>query len=239
MTNVNHVFALHGFTGSPAQWQKLLPQATCPWLTGHGPAPVLLAQYFEQEVARLALEAEALPTPRTLVGYSMGARVALGILVRRPDLFDDAVLIGANAGIREETERAERLAWEQNWQRLLEDHGLAAFVDAWQNLPLFSTQRALEPARRQEQDAMRRAHTAAGLHHALGVLGLGVMPSLWDELDEIKAKVVFVAGEKDQKFVALAQEQAAAIARARVEILPGSGHNPLLETPELFLNLLP
>ena len=238
MTEASSVFALHGFTGRPQQWQKLLPTAACAWLAGHGLQPILQTQYFEQEVARLALEAEGLPEPRTLVGYSMGARVGLGILVRRPDLFQNAVLVGGSPGLRDDAERSQRLEWERNWQRLLEDHGLAAFVDAWRNLPLFATQRELPDALRQDQDATRRAHTAAGLHHALGVLGLGAMPSLWDELDQIEAQVVLVAGAEDPKFTALAHEQAAAIAGARVEILPGAGHNPLLETPELCAQLV-
>ncbi len=225
-------FALHGFTAGPEQWQKLLPDACCPSLVGHGLSPSVEAQTFSQEIQRLAALAERLPPPRRLFGYSMGARVGLGLLIARPDLFDDAVLVGGSPGLEDPAARAERVSWEQAWIRLLSEQGLEAFVEAWERLPLFSSQVSVSTVELDAQARTRRSHTAAGLIQALGVLGLGVMPSLWNALTCVKARVYLVAGQLDTKFSELSRAQVGLMPRAELFVVEGVGHNPLLEAPE-------
>ncbi len=231
-------FALHGFTAGPEQWQKLLPDARCPSLVGHGPNPSLEAKYFDQELQRLALLAVELPRPRRLFGYSMGARVGLGLLIEHPDLFDDAVLVGGSPGLNDPAARSERLLWEQGWMRLLREQGVDAFVEEWERLPLFSSQVTIAAAERDAQSRSRRSHTAPGLVRALSVLGLGVMPSLWTGLARVKARVRLVAGQLDTKFAQLARAQAELMPRAEIVLIDGAGHNPLLEAPEAIVRFV-
>ncbi|RLB41429.1 MAG: hypothetical protein DRH23_17845, partial [Deltaproteobacteria bacterium] len=71
-----------------------------PSLAGHGlDWQSRAVQSFDDEVARLAALASSLQSPRLLCGYSLGARLALGLLVRQPCLFDAALLIGLHPGL--------------------------------------------------------------------------------------------------------------------------------------------
>jgi pimeloyl-ACP methyl ester carboxylesterase len=82
-----------------------------------------------------------------------------------------------------------------------------------------------------EVHADRLRSTPAGLARALRGLGTGALPSLWDRLGELAIPVTFLAGERDEKFTALAHEMAASVRDARVTIVPGAGHAVHLEAP--------
>lgn len=227
--------ALHGFTQSPSAFSPLkLPLALAPFLSGHGPSPDLTSLSFEDEVTRLAaLMRESLSgRPAHLLGYSQGARLALGLLVRHPELFAEATLVGLNPGLQTEEERQARLAWENEWIRVLETEGLAVFYQKWSSQALFVSQNALPPELRATQEAARAQHTAHGLIHALRTLSLGHMPNYWPLLAKLTVPTRLLAGASDEKFVKLAQAAEEASAHLVARSLPGAGHNPVLEAPE-------
>ncbi len=228
---------LHGFTGGPESWDAVLAgipnvDARCPPLVGHDPAVPLAAASFEDEVDRLA---GSLPRPvgdrYHLAGYSLGGRLALGLLVRHRELFDSATLIGVHPGLASERRRRERIAADEALARKLEEEGVEAFVDHWEGLALFETQRGLPREVLADQRTRRLEHRAEGLAHALRVLGLGRMPDYRGVLPQLDLPVHLMAGERDEKFCRLAEAMAEALPRGRVEVVPGVGHNLLLEAP--------
>jgi 2-succinyl-6-hydroxy-2,4-cyclohexadiene-1-carboxylate synthase len=75
---------------------------------------------------------------------------------------------------------------------------------------------------------------ASGLADSLRGMGTGAQPSLWPHLGELRNPVLFLAGELDPKFCRLAMQMAALVPQARVEIVPGAGHNIHLEQPHKF-----
>jgi len=242
---VRSMLLLHGFSGSPAAWrpvQAQLPpklQFEVPALVGHagGPSPGLVAD-FETEVDRLRALGERCPGPRHLVGYSLGARLALGLLVRHPRLFSSATLIGVHPGLESEPERTERHAADRYWCDLLDRGDLSEFVSQWQSQPLFATQQRLPPGPLEEQRHSRLQHRAQDLAAALRCLGLAVMPCYRDRLADIPVPVQLVYGEQDGKFAALAADMARRLPRATLLALPGIGHNPVLECPERVADIL-
>ncbi len=192
---------LHGFTGTGA-----------PPLLGHHPS-LIRPGTFAGEVERLhALLAPLAPVH--LVGYSMGARLALGLLARDPTPFVRATFVSLNPGLRSDEERRARVAADERWVRVLQDEGLDAFAAAWDAQPMFAGRRRRFPH-----------HDAAGLVHALRGLGLGAMPDLWPELAALRLPVTFVAGALDEKFVDLATRAAALTPGAGLRIVPGAGHD--------------
>src|SRR5690606_4766783 len=82
MASASGWLGLHGFTGAPESLSGLFAADgawLCPWLAGHGPRPPRAAS-FVSEVERLEeLALRELTPPLGLFGYSLGARLALGL----------------------------------------------------------------------------------------------------------------------------------------------------------------
>lgn len=219
----------------------LQTRVVCPVLLGHDggdPSPEA-ASDFQSAVDRLAAELRAAHLgPLHLCGYSLGARMALGLLVRHPELFSRATLISVHPGLADEAERRERAAADERWAALLADRGLAEFLPKWAQQPLFHTQTALPAAVLAAQDAVRRRHSPKGLALALRVLGLAQMPDYAAALPALHLPVRLVVGAHDAKFLALAERAAARLPQAAVVPVPGVGHNVLLEAPDAVCALL-
>ncbi len=231
-------FALHGFTQSPAAWQRLLPEVHAPRLLGHGPEPDLTRRSWSEELSRLATQALALPAPRRLLGYSLGARLGLGLLVEHPGLFASACLVSGSAGLESDPARAERRESDAGWTTLLRTRGLEAFLERWEAQPLFASQASATGEARGAQARERREHTAEGLALSLEVLGLGQMPWLGEPLARVSVPVLWLVGEHDAKFRALGEGLMGRFPSARLALVPGAGHNPLLENPAALGALL-
>jgi 2-succinyl-6-hydroxy-2,4-cyclohexadiene-1-carboxylate synthase len=219
---------LHGFTGSPASFARLeAPQcAVAPTLGGHGAEPA--SADFWAEVERLAALA---PAATELFGYSLGARLSLGLLARYPERFEHAVLVSAHPGLRTTAQRAMRRIDDDRFVRLLVERGLADFVTTWEAQPLWQTQRALPETIRAEKRQERLTHTAEGLARSLSSVGLGQMPDLRASLAQSACPVDFLVGAYDTKFVALAQELCDIMPSARLNIAENAGHDLVLERP--------
>jgi 2-succinyl-6-hydroxy-2,4-cyclohexadiene-1-carboxylate synthase len=220
---------LHGFTGSQASFTRLaMPRVVCaPTLGGHLDEPA--SPDFWAEVDRLA----ALDCGATcLFGYSLGSRLALGLLARYPERYEHAILVAAHPGLRTEAQRIERREHDDRFVRLLRERGLGEFVSAWEAQPLWHTQRALPEAVRSEKHRERLRHTAEGLAHSLTSVGLGRMPDLRAELTRAACPVHLLVGAHDAKFVALAQELCGILPHASLNVAQGAGHDLVLERPE-------
>src|SRR5437899_7474795 len=91
---------LHGFAGTPAAWDDVIDAWQLPSpplaiaLPGHGGGPVLPT--WDDN---LAVVARAIAGCDVVVGYSLGARVALGLVASGLATF--GVLIGVNPGIQD------------------------------------------------------------------------------------------------------------------------------------------
>ncbi len=236
---------LHGFTGAPRSWHAVverLPPAVVfmPTLLGHDGTPAARGpRTFDEEVDRIAAEiAAARLGPARVVGYSLGARVALGLLARHRERFLDATLIGVHPGLESAAERAVRADSDARWRELLEHGGIAAFVDAWEAQPLFASQRALPPRLQTDQRRARLKHHPRGLARSLEVLGLGAMPPQREALRDCDLPLRFVAGARDEKFAGLAQELSRVAPCATATLIDGAGHNVVLERPDRLADLL-
>jgi len=226
---------LHGFTGSPASFQALeLSGAITPALVGHDDCRAT-ATNFRAEVDRIA---ELIPNGAQVVGYSLGARIALGVLLEHPGKIARATLIGAHPGLTSQTDRRARARADGRWIRLLEDQGIARFVDEWEALPLWASQAELPAHVLHGQRGIRMGQDARALAAALRALGLAEMPDYGARLAEIRIPVQIVAGERDAKFRALAERMHAGIQRSTLTLIAGCGHNPVIEQPQQIAALI-
>ncbi|MEO6603357.1 MAG: alpha/beta fold hydrolase, partial [Polyangiaceae bacterium] len=202
------ILALHGFTGSPHSWSFLGDSAVhvvAPALVGHaGARDATQLEGFEDEVDRIARFVAA-GEPVHVVGYSLGARLALGLALRHPESVARLTLISGHPGLSSDVEQCARRAADLVWIELLISRGVRAFVDAWETQPLWATQTHLPDSARARRRAERLSHDALGLSRSLRVAGLGVMPNYGERLAELEMPVSVLAGELDLKFSALAR----------------------------------
>lgn len=233
---------LHGFAGSAATFDELSSTvpAWCPELFGHGSGWTELEQptsgSFLEEIDRLERQRASRPQrPRWLLGYSLGARIAAHWLAHAPDAFLGAVLIGFHPGLHDAAARAERRREDARWAELLRREGIEAFVDRWEKLPLFASQRRLTPAALDRQRRARLSHRPEGLARALEVLGLGAMPPVGNSLAALRTPLWLVVGSEDSKFETLARELVPHLAHGHLVLAPGCGHNVMLEAPEVVV----
>jgi 2-succinyl-6-hydroxy-2,4-cyclohexadiene-1-carboxylate synthase len=235
---MNAAVLLHGFTGSPNTFRDVARELSAltihveaPALLGHGAEDDAGIDGFEAEVDRIAGRIRALGVAAHLVGYSLGGRIAIGLLVRHRGLFTGATLVSAQPGLSTARERIERETADARWCELLERQGLAAFVEAWEKLPLFATQASLPQETLDRQRRERLSHDPAGLARSLRICGLGKMPPYWTALSSVDVPTTLMVGEHDSKFSAINFRMQELLPKSVVSRVPGAGHNVLLERP--------
>lgn len=243
MSDVALVF-VHGFLGRPSSWDavrdglRLNPSDIALSLPGHGPTPWTPPQdTFDSAVDALTAKIPTVP-PRWLVGYSMGARIALRMLVRHPERFVGATLIGCHPGLSSAEERHGRIIEDEGYAEKLMADGIERFVQEWEDRPLFATRRALPANVREAHRRRALDHTPNGASWAMRTLGLGRMPSCLESLPDMHLPLQLVAGSEDSKFQALAREMAAVIPQATLHVVAGSGHDVPTENPLAVAELL-
>ncbi len=236
---MSSLLLIHGFTGSGASWAEHLPgfeqwfDVVAVDLPGHGINPV--ATSVEATAEDLAHRYGS-QHPHVL-GYSLGARVALRLAMVHPASVRRLILESPSAGILDTDARTERRRADDKLADDIERDGIDAFVDRWERMPIFAAQAQLPEAVRAQQRAIRLANTPHGLAGSLRLAGQGVMTPLHDRLAHIFTPTLVIAGALDPAR-ARAEQVAASIPGARLAVIDGAGHTPHLERPEAFRRLV-
>jgi 2-succinyl-6-hydroxy-2,4-cyclohexadiene-1-carboxylate synthase len=219
-------------------WNAVIGKLTSPIATsldlpGHGANPALPREATDF-TSNVDVIAKSLPLsmPPILIGYSMGARIALGLALRHPDKVASAILIGVDAGIEDEAMRAERIAWDDAWADRAERESVESFATAWEKLPLFDSQQNLSADLRADLRKQRTSHAPAGIAWAMRTLGLGRMPSFWPLLEKNEVPLVLMSGALDRKFTEKSRAIVTRSKNARAVVVADVGHNVALEAPD-------
>ncbi len=240
------VVLLHGFTGCRETWgtaSELLSKrfrVVRVDLPGHGSAPIPEAgEGFREAVAAIGdvITAACGGSP-AVVGYSQGARLALGLAVESPHLVGGLVLESSSAGLPSTAEREQRRVEDERWARVLEDRGISEFVDQWEEVAVLSGLKQLPAAERERLRALRLAQRPKGLAAALRSFGLGAQPDYGPRLTEVACPTRIVTGELDRRFTAGGAELGARIPGAQHRVIANSGHTPHLEAPSAWAEAL-
>jgi 2-succinyl-6-hydroxy-2,4-cyclohexadiene-1-carboxylate synthase len=142
---------LHGFTQTSRSWSHLVEKlpftSTLIDLPGHGDSPD-----GRRSLTQTAEEiADTMPTG-CLIGYSMGARMALHTALQHPHKVSALVLISGTAGIRDNAERTARRLSDIELATRIQELGVPAFIDEWLSQPLFA---GLNSVTNQRADRLR------------------------------------------------------------------------------------
>ncbi len=238
---------LHGFTGRGTSWgahADVFARAVrviVVDLPGHGrsgyaePARMTVERTADDLAAILACLGA---TPARIVGYSLGARIALRLAVSHPAAVASLVLESPSAGIAADDERAARRASDEALAAALEHDGIDAFVTTWERNAVFATHAALAPAVLARQRAIRLSSDPRGLAASLRGAGQGTMEPLHDHLAGIEAPTLVIGGALDTVGAPRAALVADRIPGARLAVIDGAGHTPHLERPAAFRRLV-
>jgi 2-succinyl-6-hydroxy-2,4-cyclohexadiene-1-carboxylate synthase len=226
--------ALHGFTLTGAQFAPLADHLDrsilAPDLPGHG-GTTLTPIDLPTTIDGLARMLGNLNPPVPVVGYSMGGRIALSLALDRPDLVERTVMVSAGPGIEDSYARTMRASEDEELADRIRRGGMSRFLDEWLTSPVTSTTSVDEALRRADR-VVREENTAAGLSAALHGLGQGTSPYLGARLGELAMPLLTISGGRDVRYTELAAGLAAAVPDGRHAVIPGAGHNVILEAPQ-------
>lgn len=232
--------------GSSADWLDVTSaledrfRCIAPDLPGHGASLGLPSRSYSSEgAARAAIRTlDVLDVGRAkIVGYSMGGRLALYLALRYPERCASLFLESASPGLEDASEREARRRSDEEKATRLESGDFERFLTDWYSQPPFASLTRWDELVEEMIEA-RRGNDPAELARALRGMGTGSQPSLWGELPSLVVPALAVAGELDEKFVALSRRMAGASPNVRAAVVPGAGHNTRAEAPGAYLDLL-
>jgi 2-succinyl-6-hydroxy-2,4-cyclohexadiene-1-carboxylate synthase len=185
------------------------------------------------DLVRQAVATNGGPEPCDLLGYSLGARVALHVATGTNLEIRRLVLIGATAGMEDPAARARRREADDATAAALEASGdVDAFIARWVSGPMFS---GLADA---AQTAERRRNSAAGLASSLRLAGAGTQEPLWDRIPKLGVPLLALAGTDDDRFAAHAFRLAGTAPHGVASLIPGGGHAVHLAQPQVVGRLV-
>jgi 2-succinyl-6-hydroxy-2,4-cyclohexadiene-1-carboxylate synthase len=242
------ILLLHGFTGDVSIWHDIrlaldnTYQVIAIDILGHGQSdkPSDISPYYMKNVARDMIQIlDKLSVQQAhLLGYSMGGRLSLYLALHYPERFHSLILESASPGLATTQERDDRRTRDNALADKIEANGIEWFVDFWEKLSLWESQKSLSQDALSRQCTQRLQNDPQGLANSLRGMGTGRQPSLWDDLPSINLSTQLIVGEHDTKFIGINQEMAKLIPYTTMTPIANAGHTVHLENPVAFIDHL-
>ncbi|MGB3632722.1 MAG: 2-succinyl-6-hydroxy-2,4-cyclohexadiene-1-carboxylate synthase [Rubrobacteraceae bacterium] len=250
------ILFLHGFMGSSEDWKASIAALEGHFycitvdLPGHGESLGLPPEGYTMEGATRSLAdlLNELGVGRvTVVGYSMGGRLALYFALRHPERCTGLFLESTSPGLEDAEERAMRRQADEERAAQLEAGDFEEFLKDWYRQPIFASLARDEELLQQTIES-RRQNEPEELARSLRSMGTGSQPTLWGEISGLRPPALAVAGELDEKFIEIGRcmESRCMESRCMESLSPemrfakvaGASHNVHVEAPKAYLSLL-
>ncbi len=231
---------LHGFTQTGRLWGPFGDMLAAGHTTvgvdlpGHAGSDAVRANLPETaELVSAAVAASVGDSPCDLLGYSLGARVALHVATGTHMAIRRLVVIGATGGIEDPVARQRRREADEAMADALEASGdVDHFIERWLSSPMFA---GLAGASQEDE---RRRNSATGLASSLRLAGTGTQEPLWGRIPNLRVPILALAGTDDPRFSAHALRLIRAAPDGVVSLVPGGGHAVHLAQPDLVGRLV-
>ncbi|WP_104399274.1 2-succinyl-6-hydroxy-2,4-cyclohexadiene-1-carboxylate synthase [Vibrio penaeicida] len=234
------VVFLHGFLGNAFDWEttsKYLKKYDCLGidLAGHGrSANIKAANFFEacEQVKDTLKVRLSQNTPVILVGYSLGARIAMsGLANGHWDQVNivKVVLEGGHFGLQSELEKNARWKNDLKWAKRFAKENIEQVLQDWYQQSVFNS---LNHEQRQGVIRQRRNNNTVGVSRMLRATSLAKQPYLLNEILRHDC-VQYVCGDKDEKFKTLAESSGLTFS-----LVKNAGHNVHQEQPAAFAQII-
>src|SRR5699024_5645320 len=168
------------------------------------------------------------------LGYSLGGRTALSFATYYPARVKALVLESASPGLAKAEERESRVQQDTLLAERIRTEGLRNFVDFWENIPLFASQKNLPVSVQEKIRNERLAQRPEGLAQSLIHMGTGAHRAWWDTLSRLELPVLLMTGQLDHKFVGINEEMEKRLPLASHQIIEAAGHTIHIEKPAEF-----
>jgi len=208
----NKIVFLPGFLGSPQDWSKYSNYFSKKYKCI---TPSLL------DIKDLKTFGEKLPSNAHLVGYSMGGRISLWLHFLFPKKFSSLCCISSNPGLK--GGRMKRLSEDQKWLKLMSTLSVEDFIKKWYDQPMFYN--CPIPKERMNCDLKRWSEI-------LQKFTIAKQPCFWDDLFKIKIPVLFLFGERDEKYKQIGNRLNTMDSEINTKIIKNCSHVVHLEAPD-------
>ena len=236
------VVLLHGFPLTRTIWETQaaalasVARVIRMDLRGIGASSVPDGPYLMETLASdVAAVLDALGVSQaTIVGHSLGGYVALAFARMYTERVKKLVLVCSRlaADTPQSAEKREELA-----RKTEESNGLDALIEEYVPKLLAPQTAATRPELVQRVRAIARMNSPKGA--AAMLRGMAERVPAFDIAEELDMPVLVVGGGGDQTIPAAEYEETrAAFPHARLEMLTGSGHMPMLEEPDRLCAIL-
>jgi 2-succinyl-6-hydroxy-2,4-cyclohexadiene-1-carboxylate synthase len=240
----NTIIAIHGFTGNAAIFDSFAAAAgndytvIRPELQGHGKSDAPDdPKLYDMKHTLLALTeiADRMEVKQAhWLGYSLGGRIALAAAVSLPERAISLTVESSSAGIDNIKERKARKESDDALADKIEKESLDEFVDYWESQPIFGPLNRLPLEIKKGLRQQRLQNNAKGLANSLRGIGAGIQAPLYKKLSGVKFPCLFIAGEEDSKYSAIAKRMHNSVSLGNIFLAYQSGHAVHLEQPEVF-----
>jgi 2-succinyl-6-hydroxy-2,4-cyclohexadiene-1-carboxylate synthase len=230
---------IHGLFGSAADWDELIQALPADRevlvlnLPGHGGtapfAPSVTT--FDHCIDAIAhAVCDRVRGPIRGVGYSLGGRLLLGLWQRLPSLFGELCLISTFPGFERAEDRRARAIVDRAWIEQLQRLPSEEFFRRWYAQAIFAQNgwsTELEERIRMSRAGIR----AVDIEPIFSASSAAQMPSFWEMLSNTSTPVRYVVGERDLKYLRMAQALHARNSSISVSVVQGAGHMVPFERP--------
>ncbi len=172
-----------------------------------------------------------------VVGYSLGARLALTVALNHVGRIEALVLEGGSPGIELPCDRQQRLELDQARADRIRSDGLSAFIEQWYDAPLFASLKR-NPQRLNQLKARRYQNDPEWMAKVIAELSPGRQPALWQALESLSIPCLLLAGELDEAYKNIVDKMQSKLPQATTVIVPQAGHNTHREQPTQFTQAL-
>ncbi len=241
----NFILMLHGFTGSNNDWQFVTDHLIKNFnvitldLVGHGKSssPEELDYYKLDSIIEQILQVKKHFNLNSfsLLGYSMGGRIALNFALRFPHLINNLILESTTAGIEDENQRKERVKSDLELAEFIENNSIENFIDYWMNLDIFNTQRRFSNEKINDIRNKKLGNNKLGLAKSLRGFSAGLMQPVYDQLKNMEKRTLLITGDLDSKYTEINNKILKLLPNAEHKIIKNAGHNVHLEEPKEFI----
>ncbi len=169
-----------------------------------------------------------------LLGYSMGARIALLYALQYPLEVTKLMLESGSVGIAEDVARSDRREADLALGKRIREQSVEWFATTWAKLDIFQSQHALPNAVQHHIQQRRLQNSPHALAFTLEGSGQGVMPYVGHRLQELTMPVCYISGELDAKYTEIGRQYFAHVHH----VVLGAGHNVHVEKPCQYMRIL-